>query len=81
MADHGTKIGTGYTMTAIDTDVEAVKDMFDVNVFGPMRMIHHFHSLLIKASGVIVNIGSVGGIVPFLYGCKQHGYCLDLNPG
>lgn len=64
-------IGLGYTMTAIDTDVSEVQRMFDVNLFGPMRMVHHFHSLLIAARGTIVNIGSVGGIVPFLYGCRS----------
>ncbi|KAJ2994928.1 hypothetical protein NUW58_g1417 [Xylaria curta] len=52
--------GIAYTMTAIDTDVSAVQHMFDVNVFGPMRMVHHFHDMLIMASGTIVNIGSVG---------------------
>ena len=56
-------------MTAIDTDVNEVQKMFDVNVFGPMRMVHNFHSLLIKAQGTIVNVGSVGGIVPYMYGC------------
>jgi 1-acylglycerone phosphate reductase len=58
-----------YTMTAIDTDTEAVKYMFDVNVFGPMRMVHYFHDMLIESAGTIVNIGSVGGIVPYVYGC------------
>jgi len=57
-------------MTAIDSDINEIKRMFDVNVFGPMRMVRHFHSLLIAARGTIVNIGSVGGIVPFVYGCK-----------
>jgi NADP-dependent 3-hydroxy acid dehydrogenase YdfG len=56
-------------MTAIDTDVEAVERMFDVNVFGPMRMVHHFHDMIIRAQGTIVNLGSVGGIMPYLYGC------------
>lgn len=58
-------------MTAIDTDVTAVQHMFDVNLFGPMRMVHHFHDMLIKSSGTIVNIGSVGGIVPYVYGCES----------
>ncbi|KAF9878624.1 hypothetical protein CkaCkLH20_04116 [Colletotrichum karsti] len=55
-------------MTAIDTDVAAVAKMFDVNVFGAMRMVHHFHDMLIQSSGTIVSIGSVGGIVPYVYG-------------
>lgn len=58
-------------MTAIDTDVKAVQRMFDVNLFGPMRMVHHFHDLLINAKGTIVNIGSIGGIIPYLYGCES----------
>ncbi|OLN93285.1 NADPH-dependent 1-acyldihydroxyacetone phosphate reductase 2 [Colletotrichum chlorophyti] len=59
---------TGYTMTAIDTDVAAAAKMFDVNVFGAMRMVHHFHDMLIQSSGTVVSIGSVGGIVPYVYG-------------
>lgn len=57
-------------MTAIDTDVKQVEKMFSVNVFGPMRMIHIFHPLLIQSKGTVVNIGSVGGIVPYVYGCR-----------
>ncbi|KAH9890258.1 hypothetical protein F4778DRAFT_753135 [Xylariomycetidae sp. FL2044] len=64
--------GICYTMTAVDTDVAEVKRMFDVNVFGPMQMVHHFHDLLIKTAGKIVNIGSVGGIVPYLYGSSYN---------
>ncbi|KAL9595236.1 MAG: hypothetical protein Q9219_006570 [cf. Caloplaca sp. 3 TL-2023] len=51
-------------MTGVDTDVREVKKMFDVNVFGPMRMVRTFHPLLVKTQGTITNIGSVGGIVP-----------------
>ncbi len=57
-------------MHAIDTDVGEVSHMFDVNVFGPMRMVRHFHGCLIKTQGTVMNIGSVGGIVPYVYGCK-----------
>lgn len=58
-------------MTAIDTDVKEVEKMFAVNVFGPMRMVHIFHPLLIQSKGTVVNIGSVGGIVPYVYGCRS----------
>ncbi|KAF2685184.1 NAD(P)-binding protein [Lentithecium fluviatile CBS 122367] len=64
--------GICYTMTAIDTDVNSVKRMFDVNLFGPMRMVHHFHDIIIKASGTIVNIGSIGGVVPYMYGSSYN---------
>ncbi|KAI0469311.1 hypothetical protein F4859DRAFT_516247 [Xylaria cf. heliscus] len=59
-------------MTATDTDVKEVEKMFAVNVFGPMRMVHVFHPLLIKAQGKVVNIGSVGGIVPYVYGSSYN---------
>ncbi|KAI0437388.1 hypothetical protein F4803DRAFT_539112 [Xylaria telfairii] len=64
--------GICYTMPAVDTDVAAVQKMFDVNLFGPMRMIFHFHDLLISSRATIVNIGSVGGIVPYVYGSSYN---------
>ncbi|KAL3484001.1 NAD(P)-binding protein [Aspergillus germanicus] len=63
---------TGYTMPAIDTDVPSVQRMFDVNLFGPMRMVNHFHDLLIRAKGTVVNMGSIGGIVPYVYGASYN---------
>ncbi|KAI0108557.1 hypothetical protein GGR51DRAFT_514203 [Nemania sp. FL0031] len=64
--------GICYTMTAADTDVKEVEKMFAVNLFGPMRMVHVFHPLLVQAKGKIVNIGSVGGIVPYIYGSSYN---------
>lgn len=66
-------------MTGIDTQVEEVEKMFAVNVFGPMRMVHFFHLQLVHARGKIVNIGSVGGIVPYVYGCKQTDFSSPLH--
>ncbi|KAI1161566.1 hypothetical protein F5B18DRAFT_429019 [Nemania serpens] len=64
--------GICYTMTGIDTDVKEVEKMFAVNVFGPMRMVRYFHPLIIRKGGKIVNIGSVGGIVPYVYGASYN---------
>ncbi|KAK8024079.1 hypothetical protein PG993_012145 [Apiospora rasikravindrae] len=64
--------GLCYTMTAIDTEIIPVKRMFDVNIFGPMQMVHHFHDMLIRSRGAIVNIGSIGGVVPYLYGSSYN---------
>ncbi|KAI5867519.1 NAD(P)-binding protein [Durotheca rogersii] len=50
----------------------SVQTMFDVNVFGPMRMVRHFHDMLIESSGTIVNIGSIGGVVPYVYGASYN---------
>ncbi|KAK2603633.1 NADPH-dependent 1-acyl dihydroxyacetone phosphate reductase [Conoideocrella luteorostrata] len=59
-------------MPAVDTDVNAVKKMFEVNLFGPMRMVHHFHDMLIISAGTIVSIGSIGGVVPYMYGASYN---------
>ncbi|KAI2468603.1 short chain dehydrogenase [Annulohypoxylon bovei var. microspora] len=64
--------GICYTMTAADTEVSEVEKMFAVNVFGHMRVVHHFHRMIVQAKGVIVNIGSVGGIVPYVYGASYN---------
>jgi len=64
--------GVAYTMPATDTEVKEVEKMFAVNVFGPMRMVATFHKDVIKAEGTIVNIGSVGGIVPYVYGSSYN---------
>ncbi|KAF4592097.1 NAD(P)-binding protein [Ophiocordyceps camponoti-floridani] len=57
---------------SIDTDVTSVKRMFDVNLFGPMQMVNHFHDMIIRATGTIVNIGSIGGVVPYMYGSSYN---------
>lgn len=58
-------------MPAIDTNVKAVQHMFNVNVFGPMRMVHHFHDMLIRSSGTIMNMSSIGAVIPYVFGCKS----------
>lgn len=58
-----------YTMPAVDLNLAQVDRMFAVNVLGPMRMVKLFHRHIVQASGTIVNIGSVGGVVPYIYGC------------
>ena len=57
-------------MPATDTEIGEVEKVFAVNVFGAMRMLRVFHPLLIEARGTMVNIGSVGGVVPYVYGCE-----------
>lgn len=45
-------------------DMAAVRKMFDVNVFGLMKITQEFIPLLRASSGRIVNIGSVAGLLP-----------------
>ncbi|KAI0456761.1 hypothetical protein F5B21DRAFT_124463 [Xylaria acuta] len=72
LSDAKIPCGICYTMPAADTDVTAAQKMFDVNLFGPMRMVHVFHDMIIRSKGTIVNIGSIGGVVPYVYGSSYN---------
>ncbi|KAH8151918.1 uncharacterized protein LAJ45_03911 [Morchella importuna] len=63
----------GYSRIAAATDLEidtVVKDMFETNLFGVMRMVQEFVALLIAAEGggTIVNVGSIAGVMPYVFG-------------
>lgn len=61
--------GQGAPLPALDLAIEStVKDIYDVNVFGVMRMVQAFAPLLIAAQGTIVNIGSIAPLVPLVFG-------------
>ncbi|KAJ7454966.1 NAD(P)-binding protein [Mycena galericulata] len=61
--------GQGYSVPATDVDIDEVKDVFEVNVFGVMRMVQEFAPLLIASGdGRIVNIGSIVGVMPYPFG-------------
>ncbi|KAJ7607360.1 NAD(P)-binding protein [Roridomyces roridus] len=61
--------GQGYSVPATDVDMDEVKAVFDVNVFGVMSMVQEFAPLLIASGdGRIVNIGSISGIMPYPFG-------------
>lgn len=44
-------------------DIAELQNAFDVNFFGPVRMIQSFLPLLRKTSGRIINIGSLSGLI------------------
>jgi len=48
------------------TDDE-LANIFDVNVFGPVRMTNAFLGLLLESEGRVVNIGSQGGVITYKY--------------
>lgn len=55
--------GQQYIMPALDVDIDTAKNLFEVNYWGPLRMIQTFIGMLVRAKGCIVNIGSGSGIV------------------
>jgi len=60
--------GRNYTIPALDVDFDEVQDLFDINVFAVMRMCQSFAPLLIRAKGMIVQIGSLSGFMPHVFG-------------
>ena len=63
--------GRNYTVPALEVDFDEVQATFDTNLFGVMRMCQAFAPLLIRAKGVIVQIGSVAGVIPYVFGCAS----------
>ena len=63
--------GLGFLSTFDDV---AMRDLFEVNVFGPHRTTNAFLPLLLSAGGRVVNIGSQGGT---LTGKIFGAYCND----
>ncbi|KAI9828944.1 MAG: hypothetical protein M1819_006443 [Sarea resinae] len=45
-----------------------VRQLFEVNLFAVMRMCQEFIPLLIAAQGTIVQLGSLAGIMPYVFG-------------
>ena len=59
---------TDYTVPALDIDMPEVHSTFETNLFAVMRMCTAFSPLLIRTRGTIVQIGSVAGIIPYVWG-------------
>ncbi|KAJ6031425.1 hypothetical protein N7540_002157 [Penicillium herquei] len=60
--------GRNHFMPYLDEDEEEVKKLFEINVWGPLRVTKAFVPLLIKAQGSIAFITSISGYlnVPFM---------------
>lgn len=56
-----------------DTDDELLRRIFDVNVFGVVRVIRAALPHLIESKGVVVNVSSMGGRTAFPLGTAYHG--------
>ena len=51
--------GQMITMPILDTNLETAKSMFEINIWGMLRVTQAFAPLVIAAKGTIVNISSV----------------------
>ncbi|OCT50994.1 NADPH-dependent 1-acyldihydroxyacetone phosphate reductase [Cladophialophora carrionii] len=60
--------GVSYIMPALDVDLDEARRIFNVNVFAVMRLCQVFAPLLMTAHGTIVMIGSLAGVIPYVFG-------------
>ena len=60
--------GRNYTVPALDVEMDEIKATFETNVFAVMKMCQAFAPLLIESKGTIVQIGSLAGVMPYVFG-------------
>lgn len=60
--------GRNYTVPALDIEMDEVRETFETNLFGIIRICQAFSSLLIQSKGTIVQIGSLAGVIPYVFG-------------
>lgn len=60
--------GRNLTVPALHMDYDELQLTYETNLFGVMRMCQTFAPLLIQAKGTIVQIGSVAGVIPYVFG-------------
>lgn len=59
---------TDYTVPAIDASLTEIQATFTTNLFAVMHICKAFSPLLIRSRGTIVQIGSVAGVIPYVFG-------------
>ncbi|KAF5238784.1 hypothetical protein FANTH_10206 [Fusarium anthophilum] len=66
----------------VHADVNAAKALYDVNVWGSLRVTQAFIPLLLSSQGVILNIASMAGAVPLAWQgkCLRQFTTLSLTP-
>lgn len=51
----------------LDVDMEWAKQVYDVNVWGPLAVTQAFAPLVVKSKGIIANLSSIGGKIPMCW--------------
>lgn len=59
--------GRNHFMPILDEDLDRVRDLFEINFYGPIALTQAFAPLLIKAKGMAVYITSISGYVHVPY--------------
>ncbi|KAE8326091.1 short chain dehydrogenase/reductase [Aspergillus sergii] len=57
-----------YTVPAMEVDLAEARATFETNLFAVINMCQTFLPLLKKAQGTIIQIGSVAGVIPYVFG-------------
>lgn len=60
--------GRNCTMPALDVDLDDARDCFETNFFAIVAVVQAFTPLLVKTKGLILNIGSITAVVPYVFG-------------
>lgn len=68
--------GAGYATPVLDIDIEKAKQLYDTNIWGPIRMVQAFADLLVSRRGRVVNVGSCASVLA----CPWIGPCSLLHP-
>ncbi|KUL85196.1 hypothetical protein ZTR_08931 [Talaromyces verruculosus] len=55
--------GLPFSMPLLDANLEDAQRVYEVNLWGVVRMIQGFADMIIERKGSIVNVGSIGGMV------------------
>ncbi|PWY64744.1 putative short chain dehydrogenase/reductase [Aspergillus heteromorphus CBS 117.55] len=60
--------GRNYTVPAMEVELPEARATFETNFFAVIAMCKTFLPLLMEAKGTIVQIGSIAGIIPYVFG-------------
>ena len=80
-----------YTVHALSATLPEINATFSTNLFSVMNICATFSPLLIRSRGTIVQIGSISGVIPYVFGsvynafkAALHSYsdslCVELAP-
>lgn len=58
-------------MPLLDVDVTWAKQVYDVNVWGPLAVTQAFGPLVVEAKGIIANLSSIGCKIPMCWAGKS----------